>query len=571
MERRDKIGSYKMDYKWILLSSFFLFIYLLCFSLQGFDLTDEGYVLYSYQNIFEAPETVEYAFGTYLTSLVGGIWEQLFGSGGWYSFRILNSIIIVGGYVCVCYLLKEYWNYRWIIFASFLIVVMNMHVSHGTLVFHYYSFSGFTNTLIGVLAYKGFIKMNRGLVFFSSILLGMNVFVRIPNVTLCLIPYVLLILMFLYERNLQECRRYFIYTTTGLVTGVIIVVGILVVLRHDALLINQLYALENTAQDTSSSHSIGAMLKMSFVQYGYIAIYMAAFTILIVGIRQLIRSQNSIIIIRYVVPVVIFICVVFSYYGLPVVVRPMFPRMTFLLAITYCLMIYVLYKCHEDKRVVYLVSIFVLVSILQPLGSDWSIGNMGPYSVWGIIPVACCLFLSTSKKEKHHLGMLQVPLIISIIFVLLFSLGINVCKYCYRDEGSRFSKTYRIAASPLASVRTSMKRGQEIESLLNECKKYIKEGDIVFFACDVPGLYYLTKTRSLLSNPWPMVWESDRLRESLKCYSQKNKCVVIEHQPQAFNNSIQQHYLSNMAEVQKMLNEKNYSLVWSNGNYSIYK
>ena len=571
MGHKDKLFSYWLDYRWIVFSSLLILLYLLGVSLQGFDLTDEGYVLYSYQNIFKAPECVGYTFGTYLTGFVGGIWELLFGSGGWYSFRILNTIIIVGGYILICFLLKRYWEYKWLIFVSFFIVVMNMNVTHGALVFHYYSFSGFTNTLIGVLLYGGFEKRNKGLIFLSSVLLGVNVFVRIPNLTLCLIPYVLLVIVYYYDRNLQECKRYFIYSTTGIVIGVALIIGLIVVLRHDDLFVDQIYALEKTAQDTSNSHSIGALLQITFVQFTYILIYMIAFAIMFMGIFRLMRKINSPKLMRMIVPVSIFICVCLAYFVIPSVVQPMFHRMTFLLAVTYGMMIFVVYKCYQNKSIVYLVSIFFLISILQPLGSDWSIGNMGPYSVWGVIPVAFCLFAFSIKDEKLQPDVFYKSWLVAIMFVLLFSLGKNICKYCYRDEGDRFAKTYRIKASPLASVRTSVERGQELESLLIECKKYIREGDIVFFASDVPGLYYLTKTRALLGNPWPMVWTADRLRNKLQECLQNNRCIVVEHKPQMFNAAIEQHYLSNMKEVNQLLAEKDYSLVWNNKNYRIYK
>lgn len=552
---------------WIPLTSLLLLCYLLLFSTQGFDLTDEGYVLYSYQNFFDSPQFVVYSFGMYLTVFFGGLWEKLFGGGGWYSFRVLNSIIIVLAYISLCYCFRKYWKYRWILFASFLIVVLNMNVDHGTLVFHYYTFSGFTNTIIGCLIYKGFENNHQRILFFSSVLLSMNIFVRIPNLALCIIPYVVLLVAYLYEKNSKNFLRNFITITFGQLTGLFVVVVLIYLLGHNDLVLNKMFELANVAQDDSDGHGINALLKITFTHFKFIVIYMAFFLFTLGTTFYLYKYFKSKFL-RFLLQIVACGLPIVAYYVLPTMVLPISPRMTFLLACAYMMLILICINNHQ-KSIRLIAVIFFLISVLQPLGSDGGIGNMGAYSIWGVIPAAFVLFMVSYKDTL--LGNYLRPVVYCIILLLLLSIGKNVCKYCYRDEGDRFSKDYQIEASSLATVKTGRSRGEDLNTLLLECKRYFKEGDTVFFVLDMPGLYYLTKTKAYLGKPWPMLLSNQVLESELEKCGHLGRVVVVERDPHVFNSSAKSLYQFRSSLVRQFLKDNNYTMVWKNDIYRIYK
>lgn len=78
---------------------FCILLYGLLVGFQGFDLCDEGWTMTAYQQIFICPQSVEYNFLYYVTLLVGGLWEKLFGWGGYLSFRLLTVLVIL----CIFY------------------------------------------------------------------------------------------------------------------------------------------------------------------------------------------------------------------------------------------------------------------------------------------------------------------------------------------------------------------------------------------------------------------------------------------------------------------------------------
>ncbi len=73
---------YYIKKRWILSSSLFLIIVYIILGLQGLPTADDSYALVAYQHYFSDPTSSYYLFDRYLTALIGGIWNELFGGGG---------------------------------------------------------------------------------------------------------------------------------------------------------------------------------------------------------------------------------------------------------------------------------------------------------------------------------------------------------------------------------------------------------------------------------------------------------------------------------------------------------
>ena len=63
-----------IEHHWIAFTGVIILVYCLLLSIQGFDFTDEGYVLVGYQNFFDDHLNDRHLNGYYLTAFVGGIW-----------------------------------------------------------------------------------------------------------------------------------------------------------------------------------------------------------------------------------------------------------------------------------------------------------------------------------------------------------------------------------------------------------------------------------------------------------------------------------------------------------------
>src|SRR5580692_1672648 len=68
----------------------FIFIYHVLVIFQGIDFNDEGFHLAFYQQIFNNPESVQYAFWGWLSGIVGGTFMKLFPYLGIWGIRLLG-------------------------------------------------------------------------------------------------------------------------------------------------------------------------------------------------------------------------------------------------------------------------------------------------------------------------------------------------------------------------------------------------------------------------------------------------------------------------------------------------
>ena len=557
---------------WIVLTGGFLFVITLLLSLQGFDLTDEGYVLVAYQNIFVDSQYAGYMFGTYLTAIVGGVWEKLFGWGGWYSFRVFNAIVIVGGYVLTCYTLKAYWKYKWFLFVAFMVVVLNMNIEHGTLVFHYYTFSAFMNCLIGLLLFYSFQNGNYKLLFMSSIVLGINVFVRIPNVTLCAIPFALSVSQFFYNRDNKKMFRQFSIISCGMLIGISMMLLLMYMGGHIGLFVDAITGLSDTAQNAKSNHGIIPMLHTTYVNLKFV-IY-ETFTMLAAMVVCFAASDvftwKSYLWNRLFLVITGFVFY-FIFKHIHSICYPYFERTTLLVAFSYALCLISLWKNYQKREVVYLLVIVFLISNLQPFGSDCGIGNMGPYAIWGGVPAAVVLALDKFSNSSKLTKQSMTAIISVFLFYTIITYGHTVYKTCYRDSGTRQEKTYKIQSSSLATVFTSQERGEEIDALLNECKKYFVEGDTVFMALDMPGMHYLIKTKPFLQHPWPMLNSEETFEKKLKEAAQKCPHPIIVERTPFYYDETNSRFVMNVRNLHEFIKENHYKMVWENQQFKIYK
>ena len=187
-------------------------------SMYGFNMQDEGWVLTAYQNIFSHPQDVSYNFLYYNSMLVGGVWEYLFGEYGLVAFRVLRIIVEVLKALIVYFLLRRYCN-KWIIFAGYFLLLMRST----NIVYPYYDHNQLTS-LLSLLAIfllmKGFENKEKAIPFISAggMVIGLNIFTRLPNITL-LSLFVTIALFYFLSRDKRRSWQLVIAFVGGVSLG----------------------------------------------------------------------------------------------------------------------------------------------------------------------------------------------------------------------------------------------------------------------------------------------------------------------------------------------------------------
>ena len=423
---------------------------------QGFDMFDEGWSLTGFQQIFNDPESVEYLFLYYLTNLVGGMWNSLFGWGGIYAFRLLTGLVLTLTALVVWRLLCPYLN-RWLIFLGLFLSYLCSY--YGIMVFYHNYLTALLSVCAAFALFRALSKNNPAWMLLSGLLIGWNTFVRLPNVTLVGM-IVLLIPHYMFQRDVRTSLKLGATAIIGFAAGVLSVLLLMLLLGHLSIFLSAVEGGFSAASDSASTHNLSSMATT------YLSVYLTVFT---AG-----YTYNTYII--YFLGTLTSLWVVFS-------------------------------RRHQPAYV-YLACLSLLILHLLPLGSDFGIENMGENCVYLATPFTIGMLGRWISHMGDHPKLRFALGTASMLLVLAFALrgGKHILKTCYFDEGLRTDKTYLPAAS-LATTFTTAQNSQELDTILQELSHYVKPGDELLCFQNMPMLHFLTQTRPYLGNPW--VWSYD--------------------------------------------------------------
>ena len=241
-------------------------------------------------------------------------------------------------------------------------------------------------------------------------------------------------------------------------------------------------------------------------------------------------------------------------------------RMYLLVALLYVCLLYVMWKNRRKENIIVLCSILLAISLLLPLGSDWGIGNMGAYSIWGLVPTTLALTakdIGSSKDRYNYKSILALV----FMFLALVYFKHNV-RICFRDDGPRWEKNYHIKSSTYASVLTSMQRGKELDSLLLFCSKTIKADERVLIFPSMPGIHYLSSTIPYAYCSWPMCYSTASFEIELERAKQELGFAPFVISLNHFPIQNDQHE-GNYHVFEEYM--RNYHKIWTSVHYSIWR
>ncbi|MDP7239373.1 MAG: hypothetical protein QGI34_21860, partial [Candidatus Latescibacteria bacterium] len=190
---------------------------------QGIDLTDQGYALTTYQRIFDDPPTVldKLTLFYWLSAVIGGLWNQIFGGLGALAFKLAYVFNVYLILLCVYYTLKEYFDRTQLLFALLLtLMFVNKAVVNWI---QYNSLTSLFYVAAGFLLLHGLKKQSHAPIFLAALILGLNIFIKIPNIlglSLILVP---IFYGYLSHFSTGQYFRIALLFISGSITGVIVI------------------------------------------------------------------------------------------------------------------------------------------------------------------------------------------------------------------------------------------------------------------------------------------------------------------------------------------------------------
>lgn len=565
-------------------------LYQIVCALQGFDLSDEGWGMYFYQQIFKNPECVVAQMPYWVTGVIGGGWNLLFPEGGFFGTRMLGVIMVTGTF-CISYVfLRKSIDSGWLLVG---LVAQILIVAGDPKPYGYNSLTAFIILLVIIVFWRGLEKDKSLWLFLGGILLGVNIFVRIPN--FAILPIVLVIPAYLYWKTgkIQLFTRQVWVTVLGVIVGTFVVIMAMSYWGYWPLFMEAITGVTNSVTDETNSHEFGRLVVRYTKNYwGIISVgsLLVLFGGAYVWLRKLLKIKWMGWLLSF-----LFLCA-WIYADLRMHTALRSNDMYFAQFISYAGSILILIHFNKNKnfrlRYIALTTLFML--IFMPLGSDQGIITMWT-SAWLGLPLgAAYLYRLFSgqiywhkKLERFSSNKEYIELYLSIIFVAYIAAGIyKVDNWAYYDPNGRLEKVHSIHNRYCRNIYTISYRANLINELLPVLEKYVKPDDYLLIYNFMPGLNYMTDTRSYISNAWLWCLSGNELEQQFQASEVKNKPLPVvliqnfratnswgEYDPHFTDiNQVPNNPLSRSDQIRAVndfLDRNHYKKVWTNQYFDI--
>ncbi|WP_303316220.1 hypothetical protein Q4Q34_12455 [Flavivirga abyssicola] len=564
----------------------FIIVIQIILSFQGFDVCDDGFALTFYQQIYNSPSSVEYNFVYWLSGIIGGVWYSLYQEGGVLWLRFLGVIINTLTFIVSYEALKGYISKRKLLIGLLIVLFVN---DYGFLTFYHNHITALLAVLSIYFFSKGIKKTNFILLAIAGFLIGINVFSRIPNITLFV--FILVIPFTWYLRNKIVFKTIF-PPILGIVTGFIVVYITLYSLDQVNIMKNALFSLVSLGETEGSAHNVtslfytyvGNYMKLFFVFFQFLAI-----SIFVLSIYLFFKKNR---LIRMSISTLIFFLMIFWFKKADIYI---------IYVIGYIGTLGILFT-KQKEGIKVLSFLAFLMMLFLPLGSGGGIRSSGYMCIWLAVPLFF-YFISqfgnitltfNIKKEDISRTITKSSIkYLSMFFLFSYATGkiYSLSQEAYFDQGSRLNKIYKINNKYASGVYTTKERALIINDLLASLEQYVKPNDYLLTYDKIPMVHFLTETKPYMFNPWIWIYDSysfkknmDRAEKEIDVLpiivQQKFETIgtfsepTLEYLTESIGNDIRYSngFDKNRVKIMNSFISRNeYEIVWSNAYFNIYK
>lgn len=478
---------------------------LLLRALQGFNASDDGFVLSAYALAFTSPGSVAYSFLYYWLVNIGAAWNAVFHGLGIYGFRVFECAVLALNSLLVSHVCGMANIRKWCVATALVLAYSRLYWVE---VFEYNSASGLVASLIVLLMMTAFTRRSPKWMLFAGAAFGFGVFVRLPNAALGL----LLLGIIPYSRLANYPPRTLkmtLFAVIGALTGIAATLAYMSAMGHlphfkDALA-DALFLVGTPENSHSSCNMLLSVARNYVIAAACLAALAACPAIYSVLSAKSGRVRGG----RFAMALLITA-------HLLAVVKCLPYNLFMLNGLCLAACLYVGYVRRHDMPVACLSALALLAAVLLPLGSDGGIGTFGIHNLWlamPFVPCAAVLWLRQFKGERLAVN----SAFVSSAFALMLAYNTyRTFMPAYYEQGTRLDDVCNIS-HPLAGIYTDAKTAHDINGLLAAMRTETAEGDTLLVLGHAPMIHYLTLTSPYLGNPWPWIFGADYCRMRQTC------------------------------------------------------
>ncbi len=476
---------------------------------QGADVTDTTYSLGNY--LFFNEMTSGWKYAIYLANCVGSLLMTVTG-GKLILMNAVTRLFVAAMAIAVFFVLRK--RVPSLILFIGEILAISMCWCPTVILYNYLTY--FFLTIAALLLYSGLQRQKKSLLLLAGILLGLNVFVRISNLT-----QMSLILVVLYDAWSKRAETRWgiifwkntLFCVLGYGIGCVGMLGVMLLVEgSDGYLsmISWLYGMF-TSSDSNGGYSMFDMVKSIVGNYvGNVKWLLLMAAGIAAGTAMFLIAKSKMLWIKRI----LFaggVGILFLYFyrngmftGLYYSVGSIFCINVVFLLIAYIVLLMALFHRTLEQEDKLLALLAFLILLFTPLGSNnhvYTIMN----NLFFLAPVTLMLFYKMltpflPKEQSFPLAFMSMAfLILFVIQAVMFH-----SSFVFRDGTNGEKRDTVIAGnSVMSGMITNAAHAQAIEELENYTMQNHLQGRYALFYGNIPGAQYLLKMPCAISSTWP--------------------------------------------------------------------
>jgi len=527
-----------------------IFLLQLILTLQGLDLSDEGFLIIFYRDIFSDPLSVSYNFMFWLTGIIGGLWLKLFSGLGLWGMRFAGALINVLTLIATYNLLKKYIKPGHLKMGLLFVILC---LNNDPKILNYNTLSSLTFILLAGSLFKGLVENKTIYFFLTGILIALNTFIRIPNILELGLIVVILYYNWSKSYSFSRSLKQIIFFLLGFGICFMLILFTIKSLGHWEAFNNAMDFLfrmgndqikPNGVKENYGLENILIQFRSNFLRSIFFALLGIALILLFKATDMHLSTRNKALRIAVLILYYTLIILIITFIANGIIVNGTlneFHILFFLSGIPLVTFI-PFYIINNDKEflLIYLIGLFFLLSF--PVGSSAGIFSAGRFCLWIALPISIDfimnlnaikinldLFYLTQKKNTEFIinkEQYYSAKSLLMLFILITGL-IYIYFHPFFDWNSRSKMFYTVNNDKLNLIHTTKDRAHEIDVLMEASSKYCKENDYILVFDRIPMVYYATNTKSFLANPFPGVYRADLLKYDLNASLQRHGFLPV--------------------------------------------
>lgn len=549
-----------------------LFLYPFLTVNQGVDVSDSTY---SFSNFlfFEQMEGM-WVVSTYVANVVGWLLTKLPFGTTLLGIRIYATLLVSATALMVYFVFRK-WMPEWIAFVGEIIALGFCWIPTGIL-YNYLSYFFFT--LGAILLYQGLVEEKDCMLLLAGIVLGINVFVRIPNLT----EMALIVCLWFYLASKRQKMNVIINKTfkclVGYIIGILIpLIGVLCQFGVSGI-VDMILGLSNIGS-SDETYSIWSMIKS--VIDAYQRTFKWVFLILLgiaMGMAMFFCFKGKFELWKKVAFISGMALLLRFFWGRGMFSFRYYEDYTSMaewgmigLYLIWIAAVYMLVSGKNSLEEKLWAVLTLVITVVTPLGSNnYTFQNLN--NLFLTMPFAFYTYVKIFRR-KAGVGMMsqitfpwKAMVIMLWAAIMIQSIGFH-SQFVFRDGMDGTPRNYRFEEPKvLAGMHTTGENGEALQTLMNYLgEKDLQEKKVILYG-DCPGLSFLLDIPFAIGTSWPDLasYHYETFVQDLE-ELEEFPMVIIRNVNTGGEQSLQKKEC-----LMTFMNCNGYVNIYNNGTYGVY-